>query len=627
MYYRGGLIGGKLTRKGEQGEYTVLDVNQYKAIINNILNMTTNQKPVMDPVATNTDTKSIAQTKLAKGLLDYYLRSKRVARYVKNQVKHGLLYGEGWLMQVWDDKGGQDDGVNPETGALIKEGDVKYKTILPHFVCRDVTQYNHEDHNWYITTTFENKYDLAARYPELRDQILNICRDYSSFYTKLSISEKEFWTSSDDIEVYTLVHRTNEVMPEGRLTICLAGGLVLFDGPIPYRTLPLYCLAPERQEFSCFGYSVGFDLLAIQEAIINLYSTACTNNATFGVQNILMPRGYSISFQNLAEGLNVIEYDPQLGKPEALQLTLTSPELFRLIEMLENLMQMISGVNSVSMGQPEASLKSGTSLALVQAMAIQSQSGIQQSYVDSLEDIATNLIELLKDFASVPRVAMIAGKYSKSYMKEFKGGDLGSIQRVTVDMGNPLSRTLAGRTQIAQNLLEGGFIKDADQYITVLETGTLDPILQGPMMEQYQIRQENELLGEGQDVTALITDKHAEHIMEHKHVLSAPESRKDPTIVQKTLKHIMDHVGLLKTADPALLQILGQQAIAPTPPAPPTGEATENDALPPEGTPTGVLPQVEPINDVTAKAATVQEANMPKNALTGQEFNTQTGGL
>ncbi len=618
-YYRGGLVGGKLRRGGEQSEFLLLDVNHYKSLINSILAMTTNQKLALDPVATNSDSKSLAQTKLSKGLLDYYMRSKRVSRYIKNQVKHGLLYGEGWILQEWDTTLGAD--YTQEEGQIVKEGDLSYRTILPHFVCRDVTKYDFETNEWFIYTTFENKYDLAARYPGQAEAILGQSMDFTRFYSKLSIAEKEAWNNSDDIEVHTLIHKKNAILPQGRQVKTIGSGLVLFDGPIPYRNLTLNRLAPETQEFSPFGYSVGFDLLAIQEAIISLYSTACTNNSTFGVQNILIPRGFSISINTLSEGLNVIEYDPKAGKPEPLNLTLTAPELYNLIERLERLMETISGVNSVTRGNPEASLKSGNALALVQSMSIMAQTSLQQSYVESLEDISTSAINILQDYASVPRVALIAGKFSRSYMKEFKGSDLDKIQRVVVDMGNPLARTLAGRTQIAENLLEAGFIKDADQYLVVLETGTLDPVLEGPMRDQYQIRQENENLADGLEAVAIITDKHAEHIMEHRSVLSSPESRQDPKIVQTTLAHIMKHIALLKSADPALLQILGQQSLAPqTAPNP-------SNALPPGADAGGEVPQVEPVNDITAEAASTQLPNMPKNALTGQEFNNVDGGL
>jgi hypothetical protein len=119
-------------------------------------------------------------------------------------------------------------------------------------------------------------------------------------------------------------------------------------------------------------------------------------------------------------------------------------------------METISGINSVTRGQPEASLKSGNALALVQSMAIQFISGLQQSYVKLIEQVGTQLINNLKDYAKAPRVAAIVGKNNRTELKEFIGDDLQAINRVVVDMGNALSRCLAKDTPV---LMFDGSIK------------------------------------------------------------------------------------------------------------------------------------------------------------------------
>ena len=52
-------------------------------------------------------------------------------------------------------------------------------------------------------------------------------------------------------------------------------------------------------------------------------------------------------------------------------------------------METLSGVNSVARGNPEASLQSGTALAMVQSQALQFMSGLQQSYIQLIEDVGT----------------------------------------------------------------------------------------------------------------------------------------------------------------------------------------------------------------------------------------------
>lgn len=640
MFYRGGIRLGDIHKGGEHSEYELLDVNHYKSLLTNLHTMTTNQRPALDPRAINTDIESTAQTKLARGLLDYYLRDKKVERYLKDAVKLGLIYGEGFVCTEWDATGGEEYGVNPETQAVVREGDLSFSVLPPHFVARDFTKMNADNHNWYIVTRYKNKHDLAAKYPEMADEILNLNYDDSKF-VNLKIP-KSAYVESEDIPVFTFYHKPTDALPDGRVVEILSSDLVLFDGPLPYREIPVYRLAPEDEDFSIFGYSVGYDLLPIQDAVNSLYATISTNQSTFGVQNILIPRGFNISVQSLTGGLNLVEYDPNVGKPEPMQMTLTAPEVFNFVTQLEQLMETLSGVNSVARGNPEANLKSGAALALVQSMAIQFNSGLQQSYTELLEDVGTSMLNILKDFAQVPKVAMIAGKYNRSYMKEFTGEDLSQINRVVVDSGNPLAKTMAGKLQMAENLLNAGFIKNADQYQMVLQTGNLDYMLEGSTKELYNIRAENEGLMLGTEQQALITDSHAMHIQEHKAVLDSPEARERPEIIKAVTEHINQHIQLLKTADPSLLAMLGQEPLPSGQAnpqqgggAPPPGGATPGSNAAVQGGPTGVgaeqppeAAEIGPVNNpVTNKAQQINKPNMPTNPLTGNKYNPETGGL
>ena len=159
---------------------------------------------------------------------------------------------------------------------------------------------------------------------------------------------------TDNIFVYTLLHEPTPAMPNGRFTTCLDNGTVMLDGPLPYKETHVDRLAPDEEEGTIFGYTVGFDLLPVQEAIDIVYSTIITNQATFGVQNILAPKGHDLSTSQLAGGLTLMEYDPAIGKPETIQLLQTPPEMFNFAGQLEHLAETLSTVNSVARGNPRS---------------------------------------------------------------------------------------------------------------------------------------------------------------------------------------------------------------------------------------------------------------------------------
>jgi hypothetical protein len=208
---------------------------------------------------------------------------------------------------------------------------------------------------------------------------------------------------------------------------------------------------------------------------------------------------------------------------------------------------------------------------------------------------------------------MLAGKSNRSRLLQFKGDDLSNISRVTVEMGNPLSRTVAGKMQIAQDLLAAQLIKDPEQYITVATTGRLEPLVECDMSQLQLIKAENEELGEGRPQSALATDDHRLHIREHSVVLASPEARQDPNVVANTLAHIQEHINLGSSIDPfvaALNQINGQPQMMPQAATEPLGNAAQT---------------MDATNPLTKEATAVNLPNQPTNPLTGNQY--QPGGL
>lgn len=593
-YYRARMSGAQINPAGEQGELTTVSVNHYRNLLLHLETMTTQQKANFEPKATNSDVKSQSQVILAGALLDYYMREKKMNRNIKQAVKDSLIFTEGFVRAEWDPTSGDTYG-QTATGAAVYQGDMKYTNYVPLDVIRDFTKTSPNQDDWFILRDFQNKYTLAAKFPALEKEILEDSVDMLEVARTTTINALAL-EESDNVIVYTLIHKPTPAIPHGRFTTCLDNGTVMLDGPLPYKETHVYRIAPDEESGSIFGYSVSCDLLSMQEAIDILYSTALTNQATFGVQNILTPKGHDLSTAQFSGGLNVMEYDPKVGKPEALNLTSTPPEIFNFMGMLEKLMETISGVNSVARGNPEASLKSGAALALVQSMAIQFSMGLQQSYAQLVEDLGTGTIKILQDFAAVPRVAAIVGQANKPLMKEFTGEDLNAINRVMVDMGNPMTATIAGKTNLADALAERNMIDNPDQYIQVITTGRLEPVIQGKQSQLLLIKSENEGLADGKPQRAIITDNHAQHILEHGTVNASPEARQDPNspIMVATLEHIQEHINMAQTPGYQMMaQMLGHKMVPPPMGAAPVGPALD-----------GTQP-------VQQQAAEVQQPNMP----------------
>lgn len=543
---------------GEQGELVQIAVNHLRNIAQNIINMVTATRPSMECRAVNNDYKSIIQTRLGNSLLDYYMRDHRLEEYLKTAVEYSVVLGSGYIKLEWNATAGEVYDINEELGGIeIREGDLEFTNLSPFDVFFDTNREN-KRHDWVICRSFKNRFDLAAKYPEYREKILSLpTKNELERFASFSFHADE----TDLIPIYEFYHKRTEAVPDGLYHLLLSHDITLIDSPMPYRNLPVYSIMPSQYLGTPYGYTPMFDLIPIQDALNSLHSTILTNQTAFGVQNILVPQGANLTVTEISGGLNIIEANQAAGEIKPLNLTQTPKEIFDYLAILQSQMEIISGVNPVTRGNPPPSLHSGTALALVQSMSLQFMSGLQGSYVALVEDLGTGIINTLKDHASVPRVAAIVGKNNRTELKEFTGESLTSINRVIVDIGNPLARTTAGRVEIAAQLLQMGAVTTAEQYFSVLDTGQLEDLTEDTLSQLYLIKSENERMVEGGDVIALMQDQHAMHIKEHSTVLSDPDLRFNPELVKLVTEHIQEHIDLLTTTNPNLLQILGQQPL------------------------------------------------------------------
>lgn len=577
-----GNDGHKITFGGEQGELTNIDINHYANIATHMHVMITANKPAFLAKASNTDSKSTIQTKLANSLLEYYMREKNLEKYLSKAVEMALVMGSGFIKMEWNATRGDVFEVDDVTGAEIREGDIEFRNVMPYNVLFDITR-TPEEQDWVLVRTFKNKHDLAAKFSDLADKIREVKTSESYFNYGL---ESFANNKTDDIPVYEFIHKKTESLPDGRYLLFLDEDITLIDQENPYKDLTLYRVSARDILGTSFGYSPLFPLLQIQDALNATYSAILSNQAAFAVQSIFVKRGSDISPKSLEGGMNIIEGNE---KPEPINFTNTPAEVFNFAKTLETQMETISGISSVTRGNPEASLRSGTALALVQSTSLQYISGLQQQYVRLMEDVATGVINMLKMFAHTPRIVMLGGIANRNYIeKEFDAKDLSEINRVTVEVANPLSQTHAGRTQIATDLLQYGTITP-EQYVRVLTTGRLD-IVTDPIERQNDlIASENEKFMLGMTARALAIDNHVLHIKGHQTVLADPELREGP-VADTVYQHILEHIDLMKNTDPGLLGVLGIPVLQPDqPPAPPQQgtppgqDATQNQEQGPNG--------------------------------------------
>lgn len=588
-FFQGFILKGALYNTGSIGELTNTFENHYANLITHTTNMVCQQKLAYEPQTTVNDSDAQSQVKQAKGILNLYTvrTDKDLDGQLRKATEMSQVFDASWVSVMWNQEEGRQIAgeFDKELGKEIQinEGDVKFGVHTPFDIILDTTLPSYDKHSWLILRDWENKYNVAAKYPKWEKEISELSCGPDIGQTSLNYTLEH---DSDIIPVYHAFHKRTPAVPNGRYVVFVTEKIVCGDGPLwdpkrktGYREIPLYRMAGRDLWGSPFGYSRAFDALPLQETLDRLASAVLTNQLTFATQNILIPKGSSIAWENLYGGLNVIEWDASLGEagiPKALNLTSSPKEVFDNITRTVTTMGTIMGINEVLRGNPDLALKgqvSGASLAMMTSNAIQFNSDIQKSYVRLAEQVGTAIVHCLQDFAfpdlgngkSLDREGMAQSATGKFYRNKFSKQNLNKIDKISIRYGNPLAQTTSGKLQIAETLMQQQQITPA-QYFEIIETGNLESQLQAEENQLHLIKEENDALMRGEVPPVLWSDAHQLHIPEHIAILSNLDARKDPKIIQAVQKHVQEHQ---KNMQP------------PPPPAPGGGSGKPNQPPPP----------------------------------------------
>lgn len=633
-----------VTYGGEDGELVMLRVNHYRSIMQGILTTAARARLAFSARALSTDTEALGEASLATGVVEAYFRTLGLEPMEYDAGRAALMLAEGWVGLRWNPFAGRrigvtqrpvfDDSGKPRTQMveqpvmqtvldgqtgeetqidtgevelveqpitepwIEREGEMEAQLFSPIEIVHDLDA-PARDLKWCMVPYRENAWDLAARYPQHRQRILD--QRKAQRWPRSAWAEKAWETpdtDEDTITVWWLYHMPSSALPDGRHAI-VAGDVVLFDGPMDLTEVSVYSMIPERELSSASGYSPMWDLLALCAAYDAVFDVAISSHDALGMQNVLAPKGSDVSIELISRGLQVIKYtvkpdQPNGGKPEALQLLAISGDTFKLMEIIQRLEEVLSGLNSAARGEPPANLKSGTAIAFVQSLSVAFNSGFQAELVDHAQRVATGVLKLAQKFATGQRVAEVAGRSKRAAIKQWSKDSLQKVSRIVVEVASPLMQQESGRLQVAQDLLNGPRGITPQEYFEVLETGKLEAMYESTLSRVRHIRTENELMLEGKEVPVGNYDDHGPHVWEHLGLLDSPEARANDALVTLVSQHVDEHLAKWATM-PQPVALLTRQTVMPPapllPPGPPPPPAGAHPPGPPPNGPNGHGPQ------------------------------------
>lgn len=614
-------------RTGDKGQYSHTNVNQFKSILDRRRAMLTATRVSWDPVAAQTTVKARAQTEVAKLVLTYYLKTKHLENDMETTLQTGDLLGEAVLACTWDAHGGKpvDVVIDPVTQRerQIFDGDMHFAVYDPTRVHRDAHCKSFDKCDWVILEGRGNKYNEAAKYPDLAEAILAL-KTPTMDEVQYHFLAPQTNYQSDEIAVWYFYHKRTPACPAGRYVKFYDGGLVALAVDLPYVEWPLVRYAPEDQLETPFGYSDSFLLAGLQESMNISHDAVVTNMELFGVQGVYAIRGTNMQWEQLTAGATLIEGSPfpgtSDGAPKPLNLLNVPETMFDFIKFETTTMEQLSGINATVRGQPPEGTTAGVAMAFQQATAVQANAPGQARVTQFFEGVGTGTINTLKTFASTPRIIKIVGENNANRVREFSAADLDDVEHVFVQLGNPILDSHSGRLAVGQDMVQNGLVSTKEEYLTLIRTGDLGSLTRTAVDELSLIHDEDEQLRKGVQVQVMPTDNHDLHEREHAGNGAIPEVRSNPQLYQNNLAHINQHRAFMGKPP------LGMQPPPPAPPpappmpGPPAPAPVAGTPAPPPGPQTGLPPPPMP-NKPGQTPPGMHQQEAPKGMPSGHPGN------
>lgn len=617
----------KAGQAGDRDQLTSIKINHAGSLARNSIALISQTVPEFEPIPANSDYETLEQVDWTKRALAYYMDTRGVGQKLYDTAQGAAIFGMSMLVPEWDPLAGeklkQPILLPGGVGVRTKTGDLLFSVFTPLDIV--FNRFRHDqDHPWFITRRFVNRFDLAARYIKAADSIIDF-RSPGRFLAMPSTNtvddeREERHDENDEIPLYTLFHRRSDALPDGKYAQFLDKNILLFEGNLHYDQVPAVVISPNKILRSAYGESSLHHVMGMQDTYDNVASSMATNNVAAGTQIIAVPSETDYTVETVLEGLAIIKYSagPE-GKnlPVALNLTAPNGEAREYLNLIRREMETITGVSATMRGAPQPNIQSGSFGALIAQQALTYLNAFQFSFQTGVGLTGDLIVSILRQYADQGILIEIVGKDHAYEVQDLTSDRFKNIHRVTVKSGNPASRTPEFNQAMAKELLERNLIKTPKEYITLIRTGNLDTMVDQAEAELMTVRRENEQLAQGINPPVLATDDHRLHILRNKQPLDSPAARKNQKVAEAVTAHLQEHITALKTVDPDLLSALGQ-----TPMARPSG----TPAAPP-GAPAPPPARPDPVPPPPGAAEMPSPPVLPQNPLTGQQWTPQDGAL
>lgn len=566
---------------GNELELLRFHINVVRGYIRNQTTMALGDRPEFKAVMSNNDHQSFARSEIANGAVNGLYKRYLEATDTPAAESDGAFGGGGTHIR-WDFAGGdmvttteqvdapQADGSMATVNQKVrkKSGAPVSSVIRPWNTIQETQE--QAQTLWMLVREPDSLWNLIGQFPAKKQQILDQGRqdDKWDFRTLFRLDDLSY-RNNDRIVVDHFYHAPCAIIPMGRYVVKY-GSLVVWSGACPTKEgLPADMMTSGKFVETTFGYADAWDLFAIQQALNQVNSDELQNYAQFGKQSIAIEQGTKVSIDAIAKGTAF--YVPAKGQmPQALNAVAIPATLPNLKDYLHKALDLISGQNAASRGDPDPNVRSGEMNALLDAIALRYQNFRQEAVRRHRIRKAEILLNFMDRYSTDAFLVQIAGVDNKPFLAEYTKDDVSDVQRITIDPVPPIMQSASGRFQVYSQILTLPPSERASAYEMVVNGNTSQFLKVDRSSERY-IERENERLVTGEGSTfVLMEDDPFLHFPQHVACRARILASDNPDMeaVGRINQHLQQHQQTYLGASPLICGFMGIQpppTITPTP--------------------------------------------------------------
>lgn len=564
----GEYVSKKLTRVGDEREYTRVKINDFRSFIRQQIQTALGPKPAFKSTTRTTDVATLAAIPTLDRGVQHIMDKQWPQKKRRRLLERMIVIGAAVAHVRWDKEAGdrtketvpvkdpndpektlQKPMVDPESGQPVVGAmgipvtedvtqEVDVKTGMPTvdiggpWDCYYDPQ-EEEELTWIVVTEWRSKYELAKLFPDRADDLRALEGGVDQWTREKLFNSNVFgnMSSNDDKVLLHHFYLTNTADAEdGRYLGFVEGCEWLWDRPLPAELdgeLPVILCTPAPFIGANLGYSDAGDLVPIQGGIDNVISDWMSNSRAFGRAWMANPKGSAVNLEGIRKGLNAIDYSGD--KPPSYVVPPKFDNAIDLLNYMHRRMESVSQQNAVRRGDPQANIKSGTMAALFNQQSVDFVSDIQQTFDEAEHKIANISLKLAQARAKGEFLIKVTGQGSRPYWESFAAQGLKGIEDVEVETISSMMRSPAGRFEYWQQIQT----VPPDKQAAVrrgLETGDWSGLDDEDSSEDLRLIAECELHLQGKQTVVSVIDDPIKHMKQHKADLMKLEAA-DPTII------------------------------------------------------------------------------------------------